>query len=679
MPTAAPPDAGQLFDLAADAPDFDAEFWELIEANVPDPVHNGPTWERYRGWDDLQEFDQIRLVNTNKVDPEGFILPELTLGWQAIHWAERNLLSDESDEDGNPLPFRFTNEQMRFVLWFYAIDQHGRFVFREIVLQRLKGWGKDPVAAAIAAIEFVGPCRFAGWAARDLHDRGIREGDPVAKSHPRAWVQIAAVSKEQTKNTMTLFAGLFSAACIAEHGIDLGKEVIYAYAGARRIESVTSSPRALEGNRPTLVIKNETHHWLANNEGHAMADAIERNATKAKGGAARTLSITNAYEPSEDSVAQQEREAWEAGESGLAAKTDTMYDSLEAAPDAALRPKFIESIPEELRLAVLKAYLGRILEGVRGDAVWLDIPSLVASILNPKNKASRSRRFWFNQVVTAEDAWADPAAIEAAIDPEVRALRMDIGNDSRSQLEVGWFPVSDQEPIVMFFDGSKSDDATAVVGCRLSDGYVFTIGVWQKPPGKRGEGWLAPRSVIDDRVREAFTRFKVIAFWGDPSHAKDDSGDESRYWDTLMDEWMRDFSSETYCEKINRTPLSKDHWPLKSGHKMHAVIWDMTSRERHGIFVAAAETFSDDLHTLNDIDEFAPSFRIDGHPALINHMRNARRHPTEHGISLMKEGRESAKKIDLAVCAVGARMLRRIVMNKGIEEEKPPAEIWGAW
>ena len=38
------------------------------------------------------------------------------------------------------MPFVPTNEQKRFILWWYAIDADGKFVFREGVLQRLKGW-----------------------------------------------------------------------------------------------------------------------------------------------------------------------------------------------------------------------------------------------------------------------------------------------------------------------------------------------------------------------------------------------------------------------------------------------------------------------------------------------------------------------------------------------------------
>ncbi|MBQ1164266.1 hypothetical protein KBZ21_40435, partial [Streptomyces sp. A73] len=34
-----------------------------------------------------------------------------------------------------------------------------------------------------------------------------------------------------------------------------------------------------------------------------------------------------------------------------------------------------------------------------------------------------------------------------------------------------------RDELVLFFDGSKSDDATGLVGCRLSDGLVKTFGV----------------------------------------------------------------------------------------------------------------------------------------------------------------------------------------------------------
>lgn len=614
--------------------------WE-VEAN-----YLGPTWVRNPEWDGQDPLDE-------------FVLPEITLGWQVLRWVEDNLLSDETDDLGRPLPFAPTYEQLRFILWWYAIDERGVFCYREGILQRLKGWGKDPVAAVLAAVELVGPCRFAGWATVDMPELDLEAGDPVAKSHPRAWIQIAAVSKDQTRNTSTLFPGLFSDKCKAEHSIDIGKEIIYAYHGARRIECVTSSPSTLEGGRPTFVIKNETHHWLLNNEGHEMAAVIERNATKSKDGAARTLSITNAYEPSKDSVAQREREAWEAEHAGLAISTGVLYDSIEAPEAAKLRPPREPGGPEPTDEEI-KTYLGAIIEAVRGDATWLNVERTVASILDRKNPPSRSRRFWFNQVVASEDAWVAPAAVALAEHPLARQEREAGHGEWDQALVMG------SEEVVIFVDGSKSDDSTAMVGCRLTDGYVFTIGVWQKPPGDRGKGWLAPRQEVDRRLRAAMKRFNVVAVWADPSHAKDDD-DDTRYWDDIFDGWHRDFKDDLRL------------WAIKTGDNQHSVVWDMTSPVRSAQFVAAAERFVEEMENLNDVEEFQPLFAHDGHPALVSHLRNARRNPfTKWGVSLMKENRESSKKIDLAVCAVGARMLRRLFLNRDPEETKKyDNRVWG--
>ena len=109
--------------------------------------------------------------------------------------------------------------------------------------------------------------------------------------HSAAWVQVAAVSRDQTRNTMTLFPGMISEKAKDEYGIDLGKEIIYAEKGRKRIEAVTSAPRSLEGTRPTFALKNESHHWLANNDGHAMAEVMTRNAAKSRDGSSRVLAI----------------------------------------------------------------------------------------------------------------------------------------------------------------------------------------------------------------------------------------------------------------------------------------------------------------------------------------------------------------------------------------------------
>lgn len=619
-----------------------------------EPVCIGPTWQKHELW---------------TVEKPVYLIPDhlgiATLGWEILEFIARWLVDPDSDED-NPTPWQPTDEQLRFLLWWYAVDKDGRFIYRKGILQRLKGWGKDPLAAVMAIVELVGPCRFKCWRLPDgeLSDLWAEGAEPVGKDNRTAYIQVAAVSLDQTENTMDLFSGLMTPEFIERFKIDLGKQVIYAMTG-RKIKAVTSSPRSLEGKRPSFVILNETHHWLSNNEGHAMLAVIDRNATKSKGGAARQLSITNAYEPGEDSVAQRQREAWQAEQRGEAIKTGVLYDSLEAPEDARVRPVIIDARtgheavdaygdPLKPGEALIKEYLAAVIKAVRGDATWLDVEGIINSILDTQNPPSQSRRFWFNQVVAAEDAWVDPAWIEKACDATLMEQRRNhFGGDP---LRMGWVQVDRADPVVMFGDGSKGDDSTALMGYRMSDGYVFTIGIWNKPTGLAKGAWRAPRGEVDSRVEEAFARFNIVGFLFDPSHAKDEV-DSTPYWDGLIDDWHRRFGDRL------------QFWPAQSGSKIHSIMWDMASDLRQEEFTRAAERVREEL-------KLGGVYRIDGHPALIKHLGNAKAAPGKHGTSLMKEHRESERKIDLAVCLVGAIMLGRFVLNKGLETKKPSKAWW---
>lgn len=625
--------------------------WDEVEQRWHvTPFAMGPVWTQDPEWDGQDPSDR-------------WILPEITLGWQILKWIEDSLLGDEVDIEGNRLPFIPTPEQARFILWWYAIDEDGRFIYREGVFQRIKGHGKDPLLAAIALVELIGPCRFQGWATRDMPDIGVYEDDPVARDNPSAWIQVAAVSEKQTKNTSLLFNQMLRKELHKKYSWDPGKVVSYAYSGTRQIECVTSSPASLEGNRPSFVIMNETHHWRENNDGHGMAEAIERNATKSKGGMARRLAITNAYDPSEKSVAQQRRESYEQQLAGLAPDSKVLYDTLEAPPDARIRPKKLHKEDPEPTDEQIAEYLSAIVTAVRGDSTWLDVENIVSSIMDTNNKASLSRRFYFNQIVAAENAWVDPEAVQLSIDKVVAAARLIAGADD---LRVGWV-VNPEEPIVIFFDGSKSDDATALVGCRVSDGYCFTLGIWSPPEQKeRAKTWLAPRGAVNQRVTEVFKRFNVVGFWADPSHANDEE-DGTRYWDDMIDGWMKEYKDR----------LDPKCWPVKSGFGAHAIQFDMTSPTNQKAFVGMAETTVEDFENENDVEEYDPLFRIDGHPALVRHLLNSRANPSNKwGVTLMKDNRESKKKIDLAVCLVGARLLRRTYINTVPEEEIRSGRVW---
>lgn len=544
---------------------------DLLERTTPpvdlqwEPVKIGPTWQWENGWK----------------------LPTHSLGWRVLAWCGVWL----RDKNGNP--WQFTPEQTRFVLWYFALDESGDFLYHSAVLQRLKGWGKDPLAACISVAAMFAEVTFDHW-----------DGDtPVGREEPSAWIQIVAVAERQTENTMKLFPSLISVEARRHYGIQVGKTSVYGLADTRQIQAITSNPLTAEGGRPTLVIRNETQNWNSSNGGHDMAGAIEGNVTKSEDGAARLLDICNAYRPGQGSVGQLAREAWNStqGEDATALDYGLLYDSLEAPPEA---PLSAEDAPG-------------VVESIRGDATWLSTARIVKSILNPQNPASESRRKWYNQITATEDAWLEPREIHACT---VKTKLLQPG-----------------DRIVMFGDGSKSDDATGIEAVRLSDGFTQTLH-FQQP--KKGQ--IVNRDAVDHAVVEAFKTYKVIAFWFDPSHAKDDDAEgDARFWWPMVDQWH-----EQYHKKLKL-------WPVLTGPRRHAIAFDMLLPSNQAQFVPACEQLQSDVES--------GVFEHHGGERLIEHMINARRRPNKYGVGIGKEHRESKYKIDLAICAVGARMLWRQV------------------
>lgn len=533
-----------------------------VELLPAPPYITGPTWRK-------------------TVDGQWW-LPERTLGWGVLNWWASYVKSPGGEHAGEA--FMPTLEQARWVLWWYAVDEDGKYCHRNGVLRRMKGWGKDPLAAALALVELCGPVAFSHF-----------EGDePVGKARHAAWVQIVAVSQEQTKNTMSLFPVMISAKLKDDYSLEVNKTIIYSEVGGR-IEAVTSSPHSMEGNRPTLVIRNETQWWVEASAGHMLAGVIEGNVTKIPG--SRTLSICNAHIPGEDSVAERDYDAFQAVMSGQAVDVGTLYDALEAPagtpvseiPSQRENPEGYEAGVEKLREGILIA---------RGDSSWLPLDSIVESVLDVKNPVTESRRKFLNQVNAHEDSWIAPREWDANTRPGEELLKGD--------------------KITLGFDGSKSNDWTALVAARVSDGCLFLLGVWN--PDKHGGE--VPRADVDATVRSAFERFDVVAFRADV-----------REFEAYVDQWGQDFKKSI---KVNASANNP-------------VAFDMRGQQKR--FALDCERFLDAV--------LAHEIEHNGNVVLRQHVLNARRHPTNFdAISIRKASKDSSKKIDAAVCAVlafGAR------------------------
>lgn len=517
-----------------------------------------------------------------------------TLGLNIIRWCQAHLLQPDGDNAGEP--FRFTREQRQFILWWYAVDESGRFLFRRGVLRRPKGWGKSPFMGAICLAELCGPVRFEGF-------DGF--GNPIGGRHPMPHVVVAGVSEAQTENTLSAVRAMCEDSdLVDELGLDVGLTRIL-LPGGGKLMPITASSSTQEGARPTFCVMDETHHWTKTNGGHALDKVIRRNLAKIRGGMARCIETTNAHEPGQDSVAEKSYLGYLAIRDGRSAGTGILYDCREA-------PGGIDLADEEqLRAGLLCAY---------GDSTWVDIHRLIEEIYDPDASDEESRRFYLNQIVAAANSWLKPAIYDANYDATLEPLRKGT-------------------VVTLGFDGSLTDDSTALIAVRVEDGAAFLLGLWEKPEGPKGEGWSVEKSRARGAVAWAFEHLDVVAFFSDVA-----------YWETDVDAWR-----DEYGEKL-----------LVKASTHHAVAYDMRSHQKETVLAVEnlhrAYTDGSMPHGPHQVQE---DNSLDGSAALRRHVLNARRRLNRYGTSFGKESRESPKKVDALAALVLARMARTKVLADG--------------
>jgi hypothetical protein len=564
--------------------------------------------------------------------PDRLRLLPPSLGPSIIRWGEATLLHHLTG-----LPWRYTAGQRRFLHLWYAFDPDtGRWLYRRGVKRGAKGTGKDPFAAAWALTELCGPVRLVDFDGRQA--RGV--------PHRFALVQIAANSEAQAKDVLRVAGAMIGADFRADYGLDVAASRIITATGSRA-ELLTASEGSSEGDPATAVALNESHHMTESNGGSAIAAVAQRNVGKSpKELQARLIAFTNAHRNGAGSRAEVDYDAWQQQVSGRTRtkKVDILYDTREASPSVNMADE------DSLRAGIVAAY---------SDAPWADIDRLCDEANDPATPVADLIRYYLNGLGAAADAWVDPGNFDAL----GRGLEVATG-----------------EQIAMFLDCSKSGDATGLVGCRLDDGHVITLDVWQRPHGWSTKApWLVPVAEVDAAVRAAFDRFTVMWFGVDPSPAEDDTG--VSYWMPAVDAWHRDFADVL---PNWATPGSKSG--TKAGH---SVLFDMRRSQPGAVdrlraFTATAMQTATDIDGPDDETEQARALRLaapalthDGDPTLRTHVHNARRRPNSFGMSLGKETRDSSKLVDLAVCMVGARLGRRIALNSGNKpKRKRTGRVW---
>lgn len=525
---------------------------------------------------------------------------ELSLGHLGWAWVEHFCVHGPGDVQGEPV--ELDGEFGGFIVDAYAVRAtDGRRIYDSAVISRGKGRAKSELAGFIGLFEAFGPCRFAGWARggevfewRDFRYE-FQPGEPLGRPVVYPFIRCLATEEEQSGNTYdNIYFNLTEG--------PLGEDLPSGVAGITRtllpdggeIRPSTASSSSKDGGKETCTIFDETHLYVTP-ELRSMYKTVDRNCRKRRDAQPWALQTTTMYQQGDNSVAEKSHERAKAIVEGRSRAARLLYDHREAPPDVDLTDR------EQLRAALAEVY------GPFADV--LDLDGIIENeFWNIEKDVEESRRYFFNQSTSARDAWITKPQWGACADASKT--------------------IADSDPVVLFFDGSKSDDSTGLVGARVEDGHLFVVEAWERPAGLAGKNWQVDRTDVDRVVRATFDRHDVVAFFADVAE-----------FESYIDEWAGAFGDRLVIQAT-------------TGKYAHPVAWDMRSHVQE--FTEGAGRF------LVDVRE--RDLTHDGDSRLQTHVLNARRRPNRWGVSISKEGRESPRKIDLAVCAVGARIARRQIL-----------------
>ncbi len=531
-----------------------------------------------------------------------------TLGWYVLDWMTEYLARPAVDEYEPFVPYL---EQEDFILRWYQLDPlTGRFVYGRGLLGRPRGWGKSPILGALCIVEGLADVLFDGWDAN---------GQPVGKPWRTVrtpLVHVAAVSEDQTNNTWQPMIEMLAGPVIdAYPGVEPFDTVVNLPRGS--IEKRTSSGRTVKGAPTTFAVLDQTEEWVPSNGGPALAQKIRTNTAKNGG---RTIESPNAYTPGEGSVAEKSAETATAAREGRTRlETPVLWDHREAPPETDMTDR--ESLVAGLRVSYGDSSGhpdGCVLHDPPCAPGHVDLEAQIAVIWDPATDVQTARSDYLNQITHASDAWISQPDWAACLDLDA--------------------VLADGESIVLGFDGSKGRakgkaDATALVGCRVSDGLLFEIRVWEQPDGPTGREWTPNPIEVDAAVRGAFDRWRVVGFYADPSG-----------WGEHVARWEAQFGRRLKVKATQAEPIAV--WP----------------RGKTAQVTVAVEAFRDAV--VNG------EIKHHGTSALTRHVLNARRRATRTGYLIFKAFPQSPDKIDAAYAAVMAWKARLDAVAQGVTDRK---------
>lgn len=535
-----------------------------------------------------------------------------SLGFLATWWIETFVVQGPGDVEGDPIVHG--DEFTGFIVDCYILDADGRRMHDSAFFSRPKGCNKSGLAAELILFEALGPCRFAGWAKGGEtyeflgHTYTYEKGEAMGKGVTYPFVRIMATEDGQTGNTYDMVYNNLEDGPLSElkaYGMRVNQAKIDLPSGGEIVPS-TSGAASKDGGKETFVVFDETHLYN-NNQLRQMYATVSRNLNKRKKKAEPwALETTTMYLPGEESVAEATYnyaqaifEATKELEEGEKRKVKVKRARLLF--DHRWGDVVDLTDEEALEIAIEEAY---------GEALdWNSKQGIIDDLYDPRRTEEESRRYFLNALTEAHNAWVSPQLLAKA-----------------SEEGVAYSEIALKEKIALGFDGALTRDATALIGCRISDGALFKIKISERPDGPDAENWVVDQVAFDASVARAFKNYKVVAFFADPPH-----------WQDWIEKWEREFGEDLV---VAASPGSKIKWWTKRDIQMALAL------ERLHQAIALIQV------------------KIDKDPVLIRHLINARRWDRRGGTVIGKDTKNSVKKMDGAMAATLAYEARAFYLAK---------------
>lgn len=477
-----------------------------------------------------------------------------TLGWLVYDWIISNIVIPDGDYRGDP--FVPSEAQTDFLLNYYSLhadadqrietdnrDRPNRaFVYpRGGLLVQPQKAGKSPFAAAVALSEAAGPVRFDGWDAN---------GEPVGVSWATPLVVVTAQSEDQAANVWDALLPMVELSPLAYDIPDTGITRINLPNGGQ-ILPVTASAKSRQGARATFIVQDEVQSWDRVNKGHKLADTQYRSLAGMGG---RFLQICNAWDPAEETVAQQ---TWERGLG--------VYKMMADAGPGSIRNT------RELDRMLRMVYRGS------GHVDLERIKEEVAQYVRDGATAN-AERYFLNRVVPAEDHAFD-------------VMRW------RGLERSGYRPAKGAT-IVIGVDGARYRDSLAIVATEVDTGFQWPLIIMERPTDAPDD-YEHNFDDADGVLIEAMSYYDVWRVYIDPGSQYANITPlmerwQGRWGEKRIIEWQMNrpkaacFMIRNFASAIQTGDITHDGDPLFTAHIFNArrrltTVLDDDGRPMHSI------------------------------------------------------------------------------------------------